>query len=116
MIGRHGSINCYLTGASSMLRVWVCESHPLIHWYNDDDDVAMSEQVQLIVEAVRSLTPEQRRELMEALATVQTSRTAVSAGRRELVQAIKGKYREIPTSSESFMSRKREDLALESRS
>lgn len=75
----------------------------------------MSEQVQFIVEAVRSLTTEQRRELMEALATVETSRNPVS-GRRELVQAIKGKYRKVPTSSESFMGRKREDLALETRS
>lgn len=76
----------------------------------------MSEQVQSIVEAVRSLTTEQRRELMEALATFETSRTPISASRRELVQAIKGKYRKVPTSSEPFMSRKREDLALESRS
>lgn len=88
----------------------------LIHWYDGGEDVAMSEQVQAIVEAVRSLTNEQRRELMEALATVESSRTPVSAGRRELVQAIKGKYRKVPTSSESFMSRKREDLALETRS
>jgi hypothetical protein len=66
------------------------------------------------MDAVRGLTREQRRELMEALATVETFRTPVSASRRELVQAIKGKYREVPTSSESFMSRKREDLALES--
>ncbi len=76
----------------------------------------MSKQVQTIVEAVRSLTAEQRMELMEALATLETSRTPVFAGRRERVQAIKGKYRNVPTSSESFMSRKREDLALESRS
>ncbi|MBM3757862.1 MAG: hypothetical protein FJW38_28255 [Acidobacteria bacterium] len=76
----------------------------------------MSEQVQSIVQAVRSLTAEQRRELMEALATVETSRTQVTASRQELVQAIKGKYRNVPTSSESFMSRKREDVALESRS
>jgi hypothetical protein len=76
----------------------------------------MSEQVQSIVEAVRNLTPEQRRELMEALATVEKPRTPVTAKRRELVQTIKGKYRSVPTSSESFMKRKREDLALESRS
>jgi hypothetical protein len=88
----------------------------LIHWYDRGEDVVMSEQVQAIVEAVRSLTNEQRRELMEALATVESSRTPVSAGRRELVQAIQGKYRNVPTSSESFMSRKREDLALETQS
>ena len=76
----------------------------------------MSEQVQSIVEAVRSLTTEQRRELMEALAAVEASRTPVSVSRRELVQAVKGKYHSVPTSSESFISRKQEDLALESRS
>lgn len=76
----------------------------------------MSEQVQAIVEAVRGLTAEQRRELMEALAAVDASPTPVSASRRDLVQAIKGKYSNVPTSSESFMRRKRKDLALESRS
>lgn len=76
----------------------------------------MSEQVQSIVEAVRSLTAEQRMELMEALATVEVPRTPVSANRRELVQAIKGRYRHVPTSSDSFMGRKREDVALECRS
>jgi len=75
----------------------------------------MPEQVQSIVEAVRSLTAAQRRELMEALAAVETARPPASADRHELVQTIKGKYRNVPTSSESFMSRKREDLALESR-
>lgn len=75
----------------------------------------MSEQVQSIVEAVRGLTAEQRRELMEALASVVSSPAPVSASRRELVHAIKGRYRYVPTSSESFMNRKREDLARESR-
>lgn len=55
-------------------------------------------------------------ELMAALATVEISRTPVSANRRELVQAIKGKYRHVPTPSDSFMSRKPGDVALEFRS
>ncbi len=76
----------------------------------------MSGQVQSIVEAVRSLTTEQRRELMEALATIETPPTPVPGSRQALVEATKGNYRNVPTSSESFMSRKREDLALESRS
>lgn len=76
----------------------------------------MSEPVQSIVEAVRGLTPEQRRELMEALATVEPTPSPVSPSRRELVHAIQGKYGKVPTSSESFLSRKREDLDLESRS
>lgn len=73
----------------------------------------MSERVQSVLEAVLSLTVEQRKELMEALAA-ETSRTQVSGSRRELVESVKGKYRHVPTSSESFVIRKREDLALES--
>ena len=76
----------------------------------------MSEQVQTIVEAVRSLSAEQRQELMEALAAIETPRHPVSTSRKQLIDSINGKYRHIPTSSESFMRRKREDLALESRS
>ena len=76
----------------------------------------MSEQVQSIVEAVRSLTTEQRKELMEALATVEPVQRPHFASRRAFVEAIKGKYSKVSSSSESFMKRKREDLALESRS
>lgn len=75
----------------------------------------MSEQVQTIVEAVRSLSAEQRQELMEALAAIESPHCPVTTSRRQLIDSIKGKYRHIPTSSESFMSRKREDVSLESR-
>ncbi|HXP86868.1 MAG TPA: hypothetical protein VN841_19220 [Bryobacteraceae bacterium] len=75
----------------------------------------MSEQVQSIVEAVRSLDADQRRELMVALAAIEVSRPAVSTSRKQLVDSIRGKYRHVPTSSESFMNRKKEDTALESR-
>lgn len=74
----------------------------------------MSEQVQAIVEAVRRLTAEQQRELMEALGAAETHRPSVSASRRELIESIKGKYQDVATSSESFLQRKREDLVLES--
>ena len=74
----------------------------------------MSERVQSIMEAVLSLTAEQRREFMEALTSVEISRGTTNAPRRALVESIMGKYRHIPTSSESFLSRKREDVALES--
>jgi len=53
---------------------------------------------------------------MEALATVESSHTSDSASRQAHVESIKGEYRNLATSSESFMSRKREDLTLESRS
>ena len=75
---------------------------------------AMSDKVQTIVEAVRGLSAEQRRELMEALATIEAPRH-VTTGRKQLIDSIKGKYRHIPTSSESFLSRKRDEVTLESR-
>ncbi len=75
----------------------------------------MSEQVQSIVEAVRSLDATQRRELTVALAAIELSASDVSSSRKQLVESIRGKYRHIPTSSDSFMNRKKEDTAQESR-
>lgn len=75
----------------------------------------MSEQVQSIVEAVRSLDATQRRELTVALAAIELSAPDVSSSRKQLVESIRGKYRHIPTSSDSFMNRKKEDTAQESR-
>jgi hypothetical protein len=74
----------------------------------------MTEQIQSILEAVRSLDREQRRELTVALAAIDIS-APVSSSRKQLVNSIKGKYRHVPTSSEAFMHRKKEDTALESR-
>ena len=75
----------------------------------------MSEQVQSIVEAVRSLDATQRRELTAALAAIELPESDASDSRNQLVDSIRGKYRHIPTSSESFMSRKREETVQESR-
>ncbi len=77
----------------------------------------MSEQVQSILEAIRILDLDQRRELTAALAAIGVSQlpAATTTGRKQLVDSIRGKYRHVPTSSESFMSRKRADTALESR-
>jgi hypothetical protein len=75
----------------------------------------MSEQVHSIVKAARGLDAEQRRELIAALAAIDVSRPAVFSGRKHMVDSIRGKYRHVPTSSESFMNRKWEDRALESR-
>ena len=75
----------------------------------------MSEQVQSIVEAVRSLDATQRRELTAALAAIELPESDGSDSRKQLVDSIRGKYRNIPTSSESFMSRKREETVQESR-
>jgi hypothetical protein len=77
----------------------------------------MSEQVQSILEAVRHLGPEQRRELAEALAAMETPIEVPTDRRKQLVDSTRGKYRHVPTSSEAFMSRKREENAdRESRS
>jgi hypothetical protein len=75
----------------------------------------MSEEVQSILEAVRGLDSQQRRELTAALKALDLPLPAVPSGRKQLVDAIKGKYRHIATSSEEFINRKKEDAALESR-
>jgi len=77
--------------------------------------LVMSEQVQSIVEAVRRLDATQRRELTVALAAIELSASDVSSSRKQLVESIRGKYRHIPTSSESFMNRKKEETVQESR-
>ena len=74
----------------------------------------MSTDIQSIVNAVRALNPEQRRQLAAALASIDAD-PAVSISRANLVQAVRGKYKHVPTSSEAFILRKAEDSALESR-
>lgn len=73
----------------------------------------MSEQVQSIVETVRSLDLAQRRELTAALLAIETCDPDEIISRAERVDSIKGKYRHVPTSSESFISRKKEDSSAE---
>jgi hypothetical protein len=75
----------------------------------------MSDEVQSIVEAVQSLDAAQRRELTAALAAIELPEPDAANNRKQLVDSIRGKYRHIPTSSESFMNRKREDTVQESR-
>lgn len=75
----------------------------------------MSEKVQLILDAARSLGPEQRRELIAALAAIDTRSLDASGHRKQLVDAVKGKYRHVPTSSASFIERKRDEVERESR-
>lgn len=73
----------------------------------------MSEQVQLILEAVRSLNDQQRRELREALATIEPSSPSTFTGRQQRVRHIQGKYRDVATSAEAFIERKREETVRE---
>lgn len=77
---------------------------------------AVSEQVQAIVEAVRGLGPEQFQELRSVLAAMDAPSDSGQPDRKQLVNSIRGKYRHVPTTSESFMRRKMEDLELESQS
>ena len=75
----------------------------------------MSEQVQLILEAVRGLNACQREELTAALSAIGVPLSTGSAlGRKQLVDSIRGKYRHVPTSSEAFIDRKRAEVLLES--
>jgi len=73
----------------------------------------MSAAIQAIVNAVRELTPEQRQQLA-ALVLIDADQSAVP-NREEWIQAIRGKYKHIPTSSEALLRRKAEETALESR-
>ncbi|MBL8175646.1 MAG: hypothetical protein JNK48_13315 [Bryobacterales bacterium] len=73
----------------------------------------MSEQVQAILQAVRGLTPAQLAELRIALTALEPLAES-EPDKRLLVHSIQGKYRRVPTSSESFLRRKQEDLKLES--
>ncbi len=74
----------------------------------------MSKQVQAIVDAVRNLDQSQRRELTSALAEIDGPSVTVSDARKHLVDSIRGKYRHVPTSSESFISRKAAEIIRES--
>jgi len=69
----------------------------------------MSTEVQQILMAVRALSPEERRELATALDAL----SSPAPPNRDLVLSVRGKYAHVPTSSDAFMARKREDLAME---
>jgi len=71
----------------------------------------MSTEVQQILVAVRALSLKERRELAEAL-----DREALGSParlNRHLVLAVRGRYAHVPTSSDAFMARKREELSSE---
>jgi hypothetical protein len=69
----------------------------------------MSSEVQQILNAVRALSPEERRELAIALDAL----ASPAQPNKDLILAVCGKYAHVPTSSDAFMARKHEDLALE---
>ncbi len=71
----------------------------------------MSTEVQQILVAVRALSFEERQELAEALQ--QEALVSATQPNRNLVLAVRGRYAHVPTSSDAFMARKREELASE---
>lgn len=76
----------------------------------------MSERVRSIVQAVQALNADQRREPQLALANMDVPTQENAASRKELIESVRGKYSHVPTSSESFMTRKHDELELESKS
>lgn len=74
----------------------------------------MSTEVQAIVESVRAFTPEQRQELVAAIASIDRDERVLSMKeRKRLIHTVRGKYKDLMTSSEEFMRRKHDDTERE---
>lgn len=73
----------------------------------------MSATLDKIIKEVRTLTPEQRQQLLEMLE--QESPNSERARRAALARQIRGKYRNALSSSEEFIARKAEEVAEEDR-
>ncbi len=72
----------------------------------------MSTEMHQILDAARTLSPNQLEELIAALRSIED--TTPSGRRERLVHEIRGKYKHIPTSVEAFLQRKAADTGLES--
>ncbi len=73
----------------------------------------MSATLDRIIEEVRALSPEEQRQLRELLDG--EARKTEQEERNRLAASIRGKYRDVLTSSEDFAARKAEEIALEDR-
>lgn len=73
----------------------------------------MSTTLDKIIEEVRALSPEEQRQLREMLDG--EARSAEQEERNRLSSRIRGKYRDVLTSSEEFAARKAEETAMEDR-
>ena len=71
----------------------------------------MSSEVQQILIAVPSLCPKDKEEL--AVALDRELRQSLAGPNKEQVEAIRGKYAHLPTSSADFMTRKRVETESE---
>ncbi len=73
----------------------------------------MSAILDKIIEKVRTLSPDERQQLLKVLESeIQSSE---QARRLALSRIIRGKYRDLMSSSEEFAARKAEEIALEDR-
>ncbi len=73
----------------------------------------MSATLDRIIEEVRQLPPAEQQQLREILDT--EIYTSERERRIRLSESIRGKYRDVLTSSELFAARKAEEIALEDR-
>jgi hypothetical protein len=71
----------------------------------------MSTEVKQILVAVRALSLRERQELATALD--REALVSPAQPSRNLVLAVRGRYAHVPTSSDAFIARKREELASE---
>jgi hypothetical protein len=67
-----------------------------------------------IMEKALSLTPDDMRRLRDVLNTI-TWKASAPDVRRRLARGVRGKYANLPTSSQAFAARKAEEIALEDR-
>ena len=75
----------------------------------------MSATLELVLEQVKTLTEEERVELMEVLTHPKVQKDGSSQSRLEKIRAFRGKYRDILPSTEEFMAEKRLEVELEER-
>ena len=73
----------------------------------------MSATLDRIIEEVRALPPEEQRRLRQMLD--REAHDVEEEERGRLASGIRGKYRDVLSSSEEFAARKAEEIALEER-
>ena len=73
----------------------------------------MGSSLQKLIEEVRALSPEERRRLRELLD--EEAQAERARERARLADGIRGKYRDVLSSSDDFNARKATETALEDR-
>jgi len=73
----------------------------------------MGATLELVLEQVKTLTEEERAELVEVLTHPRGHKNGSSQSRLEKIRAFRGKYRDILPSTEEFMAEKRLEVELE---